>query len=132
MVRAGAAPRRRIDHVHRALRAIHEEPGATVADADPYHTLAAAREVGDEDVLGARDARGEGGTGGAYSGEFLLDAPRDGLDYTRGAHRTSLVSVGRASGSGRSRGAISLSDTRIISFLTAFVYNINLVFIVNL
>jgi len=80
VVRAGTAPRRRIDHVHGALRAGDEESGAATGDADADRALAPAGEVGNEDVLGAGYARGEGGTGGAHSGEFLLDAGRDGLD----------------------------------------------------
>jgi hypothetical protein len=122
VVRAGARPVAGVHDVHRALRAGDEEAGTAVANPNPDHTLPAASEMGDDDAFGAGDARGERGTGGAHPGELLLDTLRDGLDYTDGAHRTSLVFVGRAPGGGNLCGAISLSDIQSIQYRVVFVY----------
>jgi hypothetical protein len=82
VVGAGASPGLRVNDVDRTGAATNEEARTAVAYPNADHALAPTREVGDEDVLGAGYARREHGAGGAYPGEFLLDALRDGLDYT--------------------------------------------------
>ena len=98
VVRAGAGPVAGVDDVHRASRTANEETGTAVADPDADRALAPAGQVRDDDVLGAGYARGESGAGGSHSGEFLLDAPRDGLDYTGGVHSCLLSGCGPGSG----------------------------------
>ena len=102
MVRARARPRGRINDVHRALGAIHKEPGAAIADANADHASPAAREVRNDDVLRAGDAGREAGraaltrrtaqvvsqrktvealraVGSSFSGPVSVNHPRAGL-----------------------------------------------------
>jgi len=86
MIRARARPGRRINDVHGTLAAGDEEPDAVGIDPDADHALAAAREVGNDDVFGAVHPAGEAGAGGLHSVEFPLDAFGDALRYSEGVH----------------------------------------------
>ena len=79
MIGARTGPVRRVHDVDRALRAGDEETGTAAGDADADEALAAARQVGDEDVLGAAYARFEVRTGRPKPLKLPLDALGDGV-----------------------------------------------------
>ncbi len=120
MVRARALPRRRVNDVDCASASTNEEAGTAVTNADADHALAAAREVGNEDVPRALDMRGEGRTRRPHPLKLPLDGLRD-LLYSDGVHRAYSLWAGPR-GATNTAGATSLSDTYIIANYLTFVY----------
>ncbi len=111
------APTDRVNDVHRSLGAVHEEPGAIVADANADQSSPPAGEVGDDDAFGAGDPGCELRALRAHPGELLLDAVRDGLNYTL-LDQEMLLLV-RVPGCVTTRGAVYLSDTHSLSIISA-------------
>ncbi len=117
VVGARAGPIRRVNDVHRALGTGHEEPGPTVADANADQSSPPAGKVRGDDVLRAGDPGRELRALRAHPGELLLDAVRDGLNYTL-LDQEMLLLV-RVPGCVTTRGAVYLSDTHSLSIISA-------------